>query len=68
MFNIHDDFHPFIMNVFQPVVQTHLMLETRATFQTHLILEEAAAGLFDLFVLIWIRFCSATAETSRKVY
>jgi hypothetical protein len=41
MFNIHDDFHPFIMNVFQPVVQTHLMLETRATFQTHLILEEA---------------------------
>ncbi|RLD03057.1 MAG: hypothetical protein DRI32_07920, partial [Chloroflexi bacterium] len=38
---IHDDFHPFIMNVFLSVVQTHLMLETRDLLQTHLILEEA---------------------------
>jgi hypothetical protein len=27
VFDIHDDFHPFIMNVFEPFVQTHLMLE-----------------------------------------
>lgn len=29
------------MNVFRPVVQTHLMLETQGSLQTHLILEEA---------------------------
>lgn len=38
--DMHDDFHPFIMNVFKPVVQTHFMLETRGAFQTHLVLEE----------------------------
>jgi hypothetical protein len=40
-FDIHDDFHPFIMNAFWSVVQTHLMLETRGSLQTHFILEEA---------------------------
>ena len=43
VFDIHDDFHPFIMNVFKHFVQTHLMLETREGLQTHFILEEASA-------------------------
>ena len=43
-FNIHDDFHPFIMNVFLSVVQTHPMLETWDLLQTHFILEEALTG------------------------
>jgi hypothetical protein len=43
VFDIHDDFHPAIMNDFWRSVQTHFMLETRPPLQTHLILEEASA-------------------------
>jgi hypothetical protein len=41
VFDIHNNFHPFIMNVFWPFVQTHFMLETRWSLQTHFVLEEA---------------------------
>jgi hypothetical protein len=45
-FNIHNDFHPFIMNAFRLFVQTHFMLETRGPLQTHFILEEAMIYIF----------------------
>jgi hypothetical protein len=48
VFDIPNDFHPFIMNGLTRFVQTHLMLETRGSLQTHFILEEADSFCFKM--------------------